>query len=227
MFGSTFTNGAAQMAKAQLVVEGSSFMLDEFKVKAESLVARLERVKQEHDARWGIKRIEMLVDANLRLKLTQQLERVFNAQRDRDIEKMEKAIAGMIKGYGVLDAWAEDNNIEVKPEINAVEWVMQDKSIMVVVQTHNDAIYYQQFRPELSNRHIWSMEELELLLESDVIKDIMKAKALLPGTRMTRIAAGGGATGFDDLPDCDIDLSGDLANPLFNFQHAKMMKAPA
>ena len=216
------------MAKRQTVVdEGSSFMLDEFKVKAESLVAKLEQVKKDHDAKWGIKRIEMLVDSSLRLKLNQQLERVFSAQQDRDIERMEKAIAGMIKGYGVLDAWAEDNNIEVKPEINAVEWVMQDKSIMVVVQTHNDAIYYQQFRPELSNRHIWSMEELELLLESDVIKDIQKAKALLPGTRMTRIAPGGGATGFDDLPDCDIDLSGDLANPLFNFQHAKMMKAPA
>jgi len=214
---------AAQMA---VVAKESSFMLDEFKVKAESLVARLDRVKQEHDARWGTKRIEMLVDANLRLKLTQQLERVFSAQQDRDIERMEKAIAGMIKGYAVLDAWALDNNIEEKPEINAVEWVMQDKSIMVVVQTHNDALYYQQFRPELSNRHIWSMEELELLLESDVIKDIMKAKALLPGTRMTRIAAGGGVTGFDDLPDCDIDLSGELINPLFNFQHAKMLKAP-
>ena len=205
-----------------MVVEVTSFPLDEFRVKAESLVAKLERVKKDHDSRWGIKRIEMLVDANLRLKLTQQLERVFNAQRDRDIEKMEKAVAGMIKGYAVIDAWAVDNNIEEKPEINAVEWVMQDKSIMVVVQTHNDAIYYQQFRPELSNRHIWSMEELELLLESEVIKDIMKAKALLPGTRMTRIAPGGGATGFDDLPDCDIDLSGGLANPLFNFDHAAM-----
>ena len=216
------------MVKAKTVVdEGSSFQLDEFKVKAESLVAQLERVKKDHDARWGIKRIEMLVDANLRVRLNQQLERVFNAQQDRDIERMEKAVQGMIKGYGVLDAWAVDNNIEQKPEINAVEWVMQDKSIMVVVQTHNDAIYYQQFRPELSNRHIWSMEELELLLESDVIKDIMKAKALLPGTRMTRIAPGGGATGFDDLPDCDIDLSGGLANPLFNFDHAKAMKAPA
>ena len=216
------------MVKAKTVVdEGSSFQLDEFKVKAESLVAQLERVKKDHDARWGIKRIEMLVDANLRVKLNQQLERVFSAQRDRDIERMEKAVQGMIKGYGVLDAWAVDNNIEQKPEINAVEWVMQDKSIMVVVQTHNDAVYYQQFRPELSNRHIWSMEELELLLESEVIKDIMKAKALLPGTRMTRIAPGGGATGFDDLPDCDIDLSGGLANPLFNFDHAKAMKAPA
>lgn len=216
------------MVKRQtVVVEESSFMLDEFQVKAESLVAQLERVKQEHDARWGIKRIEMLVDANLRVKLHQQLERVYNAQRDRDIDKMEKAVAGMIKGYGVLDAWAEDNNIEVKPDINSVEWVMQDKSIMVVVQTHNDAIYYQQFRPELSNRHIWSMEELELLLESEVMKDIIKAKALLPGTRMTRIAAGGGVTGFDDLPDCDIDLTGELSNPLFNFDHAAMMKAPA
>ena len=216
------------MVKAKTVVdEGSSFQLDEFKVKAESLVAQLERVKKDHDDRWGMKRIEMLVDANLRLKLNQQLERVFNAQESRDIEKMEKAIVGMIKGYGVLDAWAVDNNIEQKPEINSVEWVMQDKSVMVVVQTHNDALYYQQFRPELSNRHIWSMEELELLLESEVIKDIMKAKALLPGTRMTRIAPGGGATGFDDLPDCDIDLSGGLANPLFNFDHAKAMKAPA
>jgi hypothetical protein len=210
-----------------MVVEVSSFPLDEFRVKAESLVARLDRVKQALDARWGINRIDMLVDANLRLKLQQQLERVYNAQRDRDIEKMEKAVQGMIKGYGVLNTWALDNNIEQKPEINAVEWVMQDKSVMVVVQTHNDAIYYQQFRPELSNRHIWSMEELELLLESDVIKDIIKAKALLPGTRMTRIAAVGGVTGFDDLPDCDIDLSGELTNPLFNFQHAKMMKAPA
>ena len=215
------------MVKRQTVVdEGSSFQLDEFKVKAESLVAQLDRVKKDHDARWGIKRIEMLVDGNLRVKLNQQLERVFNAQESRDIEKMEKAVQGMIKGYGVLDAWAVDNNIEQKPEINAVEWVMQDKSVMVVVQTHNDALYYQQFRPELSNRHIWSMEELELLLESDVIKDIMKAKALLPGTRMTRIAPGG-ITGFDDLPDCDIDLSGELSNPLFNFQHAAMMKAPA
>ena len=216
------------MVKAQMavVVEDTSFSLDEFKVKAESLVAQLERVKKDHDAKWGIKRIEMLVDANLRVKLHQQLERVFNAQRNRDIEKMEKAVVGMIKGYGVLDAWAEDNNIEEKPEINSVEWVMQDKSVMVVVQTHNDAIHYQQFRPELSNRHIWSMEELELLLESEVIKDIMKAKALLPGTRMTRIAAGG-VTGFDDLPDCDIDLSGELSNPLFNFDDAKAMKAPA
>ena len=152
------------MVKAKtVVVEGSSFMLDEFKVKAESLVARLGRVKQEHDARWGTKRIEMLVDANLRLKLTQQLERVYSAQQDRDIERMEKAVAGMIKGYGVLDAWAEDNNIEVKPEINAVEWVMQDKSIMVVVQTHNDAIYYQQFRHFIlqskrsrERRRVWS-----------------------------------------------------------------------
>ena len=210
-----------------MLVESPSFQLDEFKVKAESLVAQLERVKKDHDARWGTKRIEMLVDSSLRVKLNQQLERVFNAQRDRDIEKMEKAVVGMIKGYGVLDAWAEDNNIEVKPEINAVEWVMQDKSVMEVVQTHNDALYYQQFRPELSNRHIWSMEELELLLESDVIKDIMKAKALMPGTRMTRILAGGGATGFDDLPDCDIDLTGEVSNPLFNFDHAKAMKAPA
>jgi len=209
-----------------MVVEVSSFPLDEFRVKAESLVARLDRVKQELDARWGINRIEMLVDANLRLKLQQQLERVYNAQECRDIEKMEKSVQGMIKGYGVLETWAVDNNIEQKPEINAVEWVMQDKSVMVVVQTHNDAIYYQQFRPELSNRHIWSMEELELLLESDVIKDIIKAKALLPGTRMTRIAAAGGVTGFDDLPDCDIDLSGELTNPLFNFEHAKAMKAP-
>ena len=157
------------MVKAKTVVdEGSSFQLDEFKVKAESLVAQLERVKKDHDARWGMKRIEMLVDANLRVRLNQQLERVFSAQQDRDIERMEKAVQGMIKGYGVLDAWAVDNNIEQKPEINAVEWVMQDKSIMVVVQTHNDSIYYQQFRPELSNRHIWSMEELELLLESEV-----------------------------------------------------------
>jgi hypothetical protein len=211
-----------QMAKGKtVVVEATRYPLDEFTVKAESLVARLERVKNDHEARWGIRRIEMLVDSSLRLKLEQQMERVFNAQKERDIEKMEKAVNGMVKGFGVLDQWALDNNIE-QPSINAVEWVMQDKSVMVVVQTHADAIYYQQFRPDVGNRHIWSMEELELLLQSDIIKDIIKAKALLPGTRMVQVTPGG-KTGFDDWPDADVDLSGGIKEPLFNFEHARMM----
>jgi hypothetical protein len=91
------------------------------------------------------------------------------------------------------------------PAIVAVEHEMQDGSVMVVVGTHHDATLYQQFRPDVANRHIWTMEELELIMESPVLKETMKIKALMPCAAMVRLDKDanpfpdGGASGFDDV----------------------------
>jgi hypothetical protein len=142
-----------------------------------------------------------------------QAERVFEASKSRDEVKLDRAVAGMIKAYAALETWAVENGVPEMPAIVAVEHEMQDGSVMVVVGTHHDATLYQQFRPDVQNRHIWTMEELELIMESPVIKDTMKIKALMPCAAMVRLDKDakefplGGATGFDDVKSDELEAS--------------------
>lgn len=189
------------------------FPMNTFEVFMNSRLVELSVVKREHEKRWGINRLIELVDSEFRIKVWRQAERVFDASKSRDEVKLDRAVGGMVKAYGALEAWAVENGVPEMPAIVAVEHEMQDGSVMVVVGTHHDATLYQQFRPDVANRHIWTMEELELIMESPVIKDTMKIKALSPCAAMVRLDKDakefpmGGATGFDDVKSDELEAS--------------------
>ena len=203
------------------------FPISEFDAAKASLLIELRVAKDQHESAWGIERLVMLVDTDLRVKVWAQMERVWAAQQARDIERMAKAVGGMKKAYQAMERWAEENNVQRVPDTSSVEWKMQDGSVMVVVRGVNDAVAYQQFRPDIQNRHVWCMEEIEMLMESPVMQEMIKLKILMPGSRMTRIepAPGGGVTGFDDFPDSDIDLGGDYAKLFDTSQYDKRQMA--
>ena len=181
------------------------FPMNTFEVFMNSRLVELSVVKRDHEKRWGINRLIELVDSEFRIKVWRQAERVFEASKSRDEVKLDRAVGGMIKAYAALETWAVENGVSEMPAIVAVEHEMQDGSVMVVVGNHHDATLYQQFRPDVQNRHIWTMEELELIMDSPVIKDTMKIKALMPCAAMVRLDKDakefplGGATGFDDV----------------------------
>ena len=189
------------------------FPMNAFDVFMNSRLVELSVVKREHEKRWGINRLIELVDSEFRIKVWRQAERVFDASRSRDEVKLDRAVGGMIKAYGALEAWAVEHGVSEMPAINAVEHEMKDGSVMVVVGNHHDATLYQQFRPDVQNRHIWTMEELELIMESPVLKDTMKIKALMPCAAMVRLDKDakefplGGATGFDDVKSDELEAS--------------------
>tara|TARA_R110000868_G_scaffold2413_1_gene17908 strand:- start:70 stop:765 length:696 start_codon:yes stop_codon:yes gene_type:complete len=189
------------------------FPMNTFEVFMNSRLLELLAVKREHEKNWGINRLVALVDSEFRIKFWRQAERVFDASKSRDEVKLDRAVGGMVKAYAALEAWAVENQVPQMPEILAVEHEMQDGSVMVVVGTHHDATLYQQFRPDVQNRHIWTMEELELIMESPVIKDTMKIKALMPCAAMVRLDKDakefplGGATGFDDVKSDELEAS--------------------
>ena len=189
------------------------FPMNAFDVFMNSRLLELTVVKREHEKRWGINRLIELVDSEFRIKVWRQAERVFEASVSRDEVKLDRAVAGMIKAYAALETWAVDNGVPEMPAITAVEHEMQDGSVMVVVGNHHDATLYQQFRPEVANRHIWTMEELELIMESPVLKETMKIKALMPCAAMVRLDKDakefplGGATGFDDVVSDELEAS--------------------
>jgi hypothetical protein len=189
------------------------FPMNTFEVFMNSRLVELSVVKREHEKRWGINRLIELVDSEFRIKFWTQAERVFDASKSRDEMKLDRAVNGMVKAYAALEAWAVENGVPEMPAIVAVEHEMQDGSVMVVVGTHHDATLYQQFRPDVANRHIWTMEELELIMDSPVIKDTMKIKALMPCAAMVRLDKDakefpfGGATGFDDVKSDELEAS--------------------
>lgn len=189
------------------------FPMNTFEVFMNSRLVELSVVKREHEKRWGINRLIELVDSEFRIKVWRQAERVFEASVSRDEVKLDRAVNGMVKAYAALETWAVENGVSEMPAIVAVEHEMQDGSVMVVVGNHHDATLYQQFRPDVANRHIWTMEELELIMESPVIKDTMKIKALMPCAAMVRLDKDakefsmGGATGFDDVKSDELEAS--------------------
>lgn len=189
------------------------FPMNTFEVFMNSRLVELSVVKREHEKRWGINRLIELVDSEFRIKVWRQAERVFEASVSRDEVKLDRAVGGMIKAYAALESWAVENGVPEMPAIVAVEHEMQDGSVMVVVGNHHDATLYQQFRPDVQNRHIWTMEELELIMDSPVIKDTMKIKALSPCAAMVRLDKDakefpeGGASGFDDVKSDELEAS--------------------
>ncbi len=122
-----------------------------------------------------------------------------------------EGLFGMKNAYAALDRWAEAHGVQPVPEIKACELQMQDGSVMVVVETQHDAEMYQQFRPDVLNRHIWTMQELEVIMESPVIKETMKIKALHPTANLVRLDKdpvkfpNAGETGLDDMKSDELE----------------------
>ena len=201
------------LSKALGGLKQPDFPMNTFEVFMNSRLVELSVVKRDHEKRWGINRLIELVDSEFRIKVWRQAERVFEASVSRDEVKLDRAVGGMVKAYAALEAWAVENGVPEMPAIVAVEHEMQDGSVMVVVGTHHDATLYQQFRPEVANRHIWTMEELELIMDSPVIKETMKIKALMPCAAMVRLDKDakefpmGGATGLDDMKSDELEAS--------------------
>ena len=189
------------------------FPMNTFEVFMNSKLVELSVVKRDHEKRWGINRLIELVDSEFRIKVWRQAERVFEASVSRDEVKLDRAVGGMVKAYAALETWAVENGVSEMPAIVAVEHEMKDGSVMVVVGTHHDATLYQQFRPDVQNRHIWTMEELELIMDSPVIKETMKIKALMPCAALVKLDKDakefplGGATGFDDVKSDELEAS--------------------
>lgn len=209
--------------------EQLNFPESEFSRTWKARLVELDRVKQEHEKRWGVARVINLVDSEFRIKFWTQQERVWAAGNSQSVEKVRAACDGMIRAYRAMEAWAVAEGIAPVEDVKAVEWEMDDGSVMAVVKTEQDAVAYQRARPDVTNRHIWSMQELALLLKSNLGSEVARLKAEL-GIPATLVSvkedkpAGGGLTGFEDMEN-DIDLDEpDTMPKMFNTKAAEALQ---
>jgi hypothetical protein len=81
---------------------------------------------------------------------------------------------------------------------------MDDGTVLAVVSTEADAVEYQRARPDVENRHIWSIQEIAKMLEAGLGNDIARFKATL-GVPATVVKVQANGSGFDDFEN-DLDL---------------------
>lgn len=224
------------MMKKQKAVAGKlpstvelNFPETDFSRYWKSRVVELAAVQSEHESRWGVGRVINLVDSEFRIKFWTQQERVWASQGTQSIEKVKAACDGMVRAYKAMEAWATAEGIAPMQDVKAVEWEMDDGTVMAVVRTEQDAVAYQRARPDVTNRHIWSMQELALLLKSNLGSEVARLKVELgiPATLVSVTEdkpAGGGLSGFEDMEN-DIDLDEpDTMPKMFNTKAAEALK---
>jgi hypothetical protein len=159
----------------------------------------------EHERVYGIDRVIDLVDAEFRRKFNAQRERIWEASQARDEERLEKAIKGMIAAYRALTRWATEAGIEQMPKIDCMEYRMGDGGLLVVVKDKQMATWYEQFRKAVGSRSIWTLAELEVVMNGPTLKQVRDIKAAIPGTTMVPVTPQG-SSGFEDMEN-DIDIS--------------------
>lgn len=192
------------MASKKLL-EADVYPSDPFQFWNQALAVEVELAKLEHEKVYGIGRVLELVDAEFRRKFSAQRERIAQAVKARDEERLEKASKGLVLAYKALTRWATEAGIERMPTIDCMEHQMQDGSLLVVVRNKRDSIWYEQFHKEPGKRSIWTLAELEVVMNGPTLKQVREIKATLPGTTMVPVEAQG-SSGFEDMKN-DIDIS--------------------
>jgi hypothetical protein len=101
------------------------------------------------------------------------------------------------------EKWGVDRLITLVDSefIRFVEWMNQKGIRMAVCQTVNDAVNLQNKRKDLT---IWSMEEMEVILNDELVQSIIKVKAFDPTAKVISFKAGEGfgkGSGFEDMAD--------------------------
>jgi len=211
------------------VVEQPSPKADAWTIHVQSKLVELESVKAASDRKWGENRLTTLVSSDVREKFWLQNSRLHQAMEAKDRAKFDSSVAGMIRAYAALDQMATEDDCETASSIPRIEWEMQNGQTMVIVRTVNEAVAIQTQRQEVSNHHIWSMQELEALLADSRMQEVIKIKALYPTAQLTSFKPTsqfkpGGATGFDDFVD-DLTFSdNDTMDYKFNSKQAERFK---
>jgi hypothetical protein len=208
------------------VVETPSPKSDPWTIHVQSKLVELESVKAAADRKWGENRLTTLVSSDVRERFWTQNSRLHQAIDAKDRAKFDSSVAGMIRAYAVLDQLATEDECEVADVgIPRIEWEMQNGQTMIIVRTVTDAVAIQIQRQEVSNHHIWSMQEMEVFMSDEGVQHLIKAKALVPTAQVTKYKHKlGGETGFDDFEN-DLTFSdNDKMEYKFNSEQAERFK---
>lgn len=162
----------------------------------------VDAVAQEMETRWGVERLPLLVDADMRARFMRQcqkwrdaLEEAFAAKmltRDQ-MDRVKSSSAAMERAWRALDGAA--TNAGGKP-ISAETWecVLADGSLAVIVRTNAEAGHVIR---EDRKTNVWTLDEVARAIDH-LPEMVRAAKETFPGAQVTALRERRGGVKLDD-----------------------------
>ncbi len=150
------------------------------------------------EAKWGVGRLELLVDDELRLRFRRQLEKFNEAIEQHEINRVRRHGAGMHKAWSTLDQAA---TFAGAAPLDPLVWEVAgaDGRVIGVTRSNADA-----FSATRSGRwvEVWTLEELARVV--DAWPEIGRTKQTFPGAKIVRVRSKRPINWSqgDDLPFC-------------------------
>lgn len=173
----------------------------------QAVIDGVDQVAQGMERKWGVGRLELLVEDDLREKFRRQQRRFNEAITEHEVHKVRQAGSAMRRGWEVLDAAATKAGAK-ELELSVWEIRMPDGRVAAFCRDNTEA-----FAATWTGRYVdvWTVEEIARIIEK--FPEIAIAKQVFPGATVTnvrskRLAAPIGDLPFDELEDADEQVAG-------------------
>ena len=160
----------------------------------QAIVDGVDHVAHEMEMKWGIDRLRLLVDDDLRARFDQQAEQFDEAILARDAKDVRKQGNAMRRAWQALDRAATDSD---KPELAPEVWEFQGSDgVIAIVRTSPEA---NAVAREDRAVEVWTLGEIAEVIAN--FRDTVGAvKRVFPGAKVTDVRPTGTLVGDELTP---------------------------
>ena len=158
--------------------------------KMKAIVDGVDFFAKTMEKKWGVSRLRLLVDADLREKFDTQA-RLFNeALSDPEVGPIQAHADAMMRGWRALDDAARASGAEpLKPSVWEVR--LPSGKVCALVRTNDEAHHV---ATEGRYVQVWTLDEVGRLIDGP-LRTVGKAKEVFPGALVSDVNA---KVDFDD-----------------------------
>lgn len=162
----------------------------------------VDAVAQEIETKWGVERLPLLVEADLRARFMRQAEKWSEALQEAfqskmltvdQLDRVRSSSAAMERAWKALDDAATKAG---KKPIEAQQWecVLADGTLAVIVRTNAEAGHVIR---EGRCLNVWTLEEVARAIDH-MPEAVRAAKETFPGAKVTGLRERRGGVKLDD-----------------------------
>jgi len=151
--------------------------------KIQSALIELDKIASDCETRWGIDRLPLLVDENLRLKFWSQQDKLDQAILENDPDAVKKEAEIMARGWVALERAAKASGAQ-EATGKGYEATIDDNRTLRVCMSHEDATKAQRDNPGLIVASVQEIAGLWKLWEGAAM--VEKCKDAFPDAQIIK-----------------------------------------
>ena len=168
-------------------LKGTSVTSERTYRKIQNHLTEYDRVVSDYERRWGVERLPLLVDPELRDRFWSQMDRLNAAVHAESPADVEHQVQVTLRAYAALEAKAREMG---NKEIEGIAWTapMDDGRVVAIVRDRNEAPLIKKDMPDAL---VYSVQEVAAILAAWADRDgadvVNQIKDVFPGATIEKV----------------------------------------